>query len=110
MVWGKQYRAREYFDITKPHIVWAYVPHQMVDGTGSGGSASSDCIVCDLGGYRLGIRVAMSRYVFDIETNGFLDQLDRVHCLVLKDIDTERSSMLSRAPDCRVLSIGWPRY
>jgi hypothetical protein len=32
MVWGKQYSAREYFDITKPHIVWAYVPHQMVDG------------------------------------------------------------------------------
>jgi DNA polymerase-1 len=30
----------------------------------------------------------MSRYVFDIETNGFLDQLDRVHCIVLKDIDT----------------------
>jgi DNA polymerase-1 len=30
----------------------------------------------------------VTRYVFDIETNGFLDQLDRVHCLVLKDIDT----------------------
>jgi DNA polymerase-1 len=27
------------------------------------------------------------RYIFDCETNGFLDQLDRVHCLVLKDID-----------------------
>lgn len=28
------------------------------------------------------------RYIFDVETNGFLDQLDRVHCLVLKDTDT----------------------
>ncbi|MFN4278318.1 MAG: DNA polymerase [Ferrovibrio sp.] len=30
----------------------------------------------------------MSRYIFDIETNGLLDELDRVHCLVLRDIDT----------------------
>lgn len=30
----------------------------------------------------------MSRYIFDIETNGLLDQLDRVHSLVMKDIDT----------------------
>ena len=30
----------------------------------------------------------MPRYVFDIETNGFLHQLDRVHSLVLIDIDT----------------------
>jgi DNA polymerase-1 len=30
----------------------------------------------------------VARYIFDIETNGFLNQLDRVHCLVLKDIDT----------------------
>lgn len=28
------------------------------------------------------------RYVFDIETNGFLEDLDRVHSLVIKDIDT----------------------
>jgi DNA polymerase-1 len=28
------------------------------------------------------------RYVFDIETNGFLDECDTVHCIVLKDIDT----------------------
>nr|WP_319513383.1 DNA polymerase [uncultured Cohaesibacter sp.] len=27
------------------------------------------------------------RFVFDIETNGLLDQLDRVHCLVLYDLD-----------------------
>ena len=30
----------------------------------------------------------MSRYIFDIETDGLLDELTRVHCLVLKDIDT----------------------
>ena len=28
------------------------------------------------------------RYVFDIETNGFLHSCDTVHCIVLKDIDT----------------------
>lgn len=30
----------------------------------------------------------MARYLLDCETNGLLDQLDRVHCLVLRDIDT----------------------
>ena len=30
----------------------------------------------------------MTRYVFDIETNGLLDELDTIHCLVFKDIDT----------------------
>lgn len=29
----------------------------------------------------------MSRYVFDCETDGFLDALTKVHCLVLKDAD-----------------------
>ncbi len=28
------------------------------------------------------------RYIFDIETNGFLDECDTAHCIVLKDIDT----------------------
>lgn len=28
------------------------------------------------------------RLVFDIETNGFLDELDTVHCIVIKDVDT----------------------
>lgn len=32
----------------------------------------------------------MSRYVFDIETDGLLDTLTTIHCLVLKDIDTGR--------------------
>ncbi len=30
----------------------------------------------------------MSRYIFDIETNGFLDELNVCHCLVMKDLDT----------------------
>lgn len=30
----------------------------------------------------------MRKYVFDIETNGLLDELTKVHCLVLKDLDT----------------------
>ena len=28
------------------------------------------------------------KYVFDIETDGFLNQATKVHCIVLKDIDT----------------------
>jgi DNA polymerase I-like protein with 3'-5' exonuclease and polymerase domains len=30
----------------------------------------------------------MARYAFDIETNGLLDQMDRIHSLVLTDVDT----------------------
>jgi len=30
----------------------------------------------------------MTTLVFDIETNGLLDELDRIHCLVIKDLDT----------------------
>lgn len=30
----------------------------------------------------------MTRLVFDIETNGFLDVTDRIHCIVAHDIDT----------------------
>lgn len=30
----------------------------------------------------------MSSYVFDVETNGLLDDVSKLHCLVLKDIDT----------------------
>lgn len=32
----------------------------------------------------------MARYVFDIETDGFLEDLTRIHSLVLKDVDTEK--------------------
>ena len=37
----------------------------------------------------------MKNILFDIETNGFLDELDRVHSLVMLDIDT--GEMLSCA-------------
>ena len=30
----------------------------------------------------------MPRYFFDLETNGFLEVTDRVHSLVLQDMDT----------------------
>lgn len=30
----------------------------------------------------------MTEYVFDLETNGLLDELDTIHSLVLKDVDT----------------------
>ena len=33
----------------------------------------------------------MPRYVFDIETNGLLDVLDTVHCIVLQNIDTKET-------------------
>ena len=30
----------------------------------------------------------MKRYVFDLETNGLVHELDRVHSLVIRDADT----------------------
>jgi hypothetical protein len=30
------------------------------------------------------------RYIFDIETDGLLEQVTKIHCLVLRDIDTGR--------------------
>ena len=30
------------------------------------------------------------RYCFDIETDGFLDTATKVHCIILKDIDTKQ--------------------
>ena len=33
----------------------------------------------------------MTQYVFDIETNGLLDTLDTIHCLVIKDIKTNQN-------------------
>lgn len=31
----------------------------------------------------------MTRLVYDTETNGLLDQLDRIHCLSIRDVETE---------------------
>lgn len=39
----------------------------------------------------------MARYAWDSETNGLLDELDRVHCLVLGDLDT--GEILDFGPD-----------
>ena len=30
------------------------------------------------------------KLVIDVETNGFLDKLDTIHCMVFKDIDTQK--------------------
>jgi DNA polymerase III epsilon subunit-like protein len=35
------------------------------------------------------------RYIFDIETDGFLDVCTKIHCLVLKDVDTNKFLSLS---------------
>jgi|TARA_B100001964_G_scaffold235778_1_gene296453 DNA polymerase I-like protein with 3'-5' exonuclease and polymerase domains len=37
------------------------------------------------------------KYVFDVESNGLLDSLNKIHCVVLKDIETEK--LLSFTPD-----------
>lgn len=39
----------------------------------------------------------MKRILFDIETNGLLDQLDRIHSLVLLDVDSEGGDVISCA-------------
>lgn len=36
----------------------------------------------------------MTTLVFDIETNGLMDKLDRIHCLVIRDLDTEEKYSL----------------
>ena len=30
------------------------------------------------------------KLIIDLETNGFLDRLDRIHCIVCKDIETHQ--------------------
>ena len=37
------------------------------------------------------------RYCFDIETDGFLDTATKVHCIILKDIDTNQVLHLNNA-------------
>ena len=36
------------------------------------------------------------RYVFDVETNGLLNSLSKIHCLVLINIDTEKVQYLTK--------------
>ena len=37
------------------------------------------------------------RYCFDIETDGFLDTATKVHCIILKNIDTNEILHLNNA-------------
>ena len=30
------------------------------------------------------------KLILDIETNGFLDVLDKIHCMVFRDVDTQK--------------------
>ena len=30
------------------------------------------------------------RYIFDIETDGLIDDVTKIHCLVLKDVDNNK--------------------
>ena len=46
----------------------------------------------------------MSRLIFDIETNGLLDALTKVHCIVLKDADTGEAVGYADQPGHRPLS------
>lgn len=41
----------------------------------------------------------MTTLVFDIETNGLLDELDRLHCLCIKNVDTGVTMSCSDDPD-----------
>ena len=36
-----------------------------------------------------------SRFAFDLESNGLLDTINRIHCLVLRDLDSGRVQTLS---------------
>lgn len=48
----------------------------------------------------------MTTYVFDCETNGLLDELDRVHSLVLKDVETGEIVSCAHHPDYRPIEDG----
>ena len=41
----------------------------------------------------------MTHLVFDIETNGFLDVLDRVHCIAIHDLDTAETQAYTGLPE-----------
>lgn len=46
------------------------------------------------------------RLVLDVETNGLLAELDRIHCLVLRDIDTGEVSSFADQPGYRPIASG----
>ena len=51
----------------------------------------------------------MARYVFDIETNGLMDELDRVHCIVIQDLDTGEITSCADQPGYPQLSTALDR-
>jgi DNA polymerase-1 len=51
----------------------------------------------------------MSRYVFDLEANGLLDEATVVHCLVLKDIDTKKVYSFANQPGYEPIAVGVSR-
>lgn len=48
----------------------------------------------------------MVRYLFDCETNGLLDELDVVHCLVLKNVDTGEVISCADQPGYTPIEVG----
>ena len=51
----------------------------------------------------------MVRYVFDIETDGLLDDLTKVHCLVMQDLDTGEMISCSHQPGYVHVEAGFRR-
>ena len=43
----------------------------------------------------------MAKFVFDIETNGLLNVLNTVHCIVLKNIEDEKINRLKELDNLR---------
>jgi hypothetical protein len=46
----------------------------------------------------------MSTYIFDIETNGLLQQLDRIHCIVMRDLGTKQVLVFNDQGNARPIS------
>ena len=38
----------------------------------------------------------MSRYIYDVESDGLLHTMTRIHCLVLRDVDTRETFRFRR--------------
>lgn len=38
----------------------------------------------------------MARYIYDVETNGLLNTMDRIHCLIMRDVDTRETFRFRR--------------
>lgn len=51
----------------------------------------------------------MTTLLFDIETNGFLSDLDRVHCLVIQDVDTGEVGSFADQPGYSPIKEGLAR-